>query len=168
MKIDIITYKDELEQDLKSMLGDYLKLVAKEVKHDPWRFEINVPEAIDFTFKNLNDFTPPKGKILIAQKSKKCVGTASIKKIRPETAEIKRMYVKPEYQGKGIGNLLLENALEEAKRMNAKEILLDSPPPFKPSHQLYEKHGFKIFQEYPEVAIPAELKVEWVYMKKTL
>ena len=37
MKIDIITYKDELEQDLKSMLGDYLKLVAKEVKHDPWR-----------------------------------------------------------------------------------------------------------------------------------
>ena len=71
MKIDIITYKDELEQDLKSMLGDYLKLVAKEVKHDPWRFEINVPEAIDFTFKNLNDFTPPKGKILIAQKSKK-------------------------------------------------------------------------------------------------
>ena len=80
MKIDIITYKGELEQDLKSMLGDYLKLVAKEVKHDPWRFEINVPEAIDFTFKNLNDFTPPKGKILIAQKSKKCVGTASIKK----------------------------------------------------------------------------------------
>ena len=61
-----------------------------------------------------------------------------------------------------------ENALEEAKRMNAKEILLDSPPPFKPSHQLYEKYGFKIFQEYPEVAIPAELKVEWVYMKKTL
>ena len=80
MKIDIITYKDELEQDLKSMLGEYLKLVAKEVKHDPWRFEINVPEAIDFTFKNLNDFTPPKGKILIAQKSKQSVGTASIKK----------------------------------------------------------------------------------------
>jgi len=46
------------------------------------------------------------------------------------------MYVKPEYQGNGIGNLLLENALEEAKRLNAKEILLDSPPPFKPSHQL--------------------------------
>ena len=95
MKIDIITYKDELEQDLKSMLGDYLKLVAKEVAHDPWRFEINVPEAIDFTFKNLNGFTPPKVKILIAQKSKQSVGTASIKKIRPEAAEIKHMYRPP-------------------------------------------------------------------------
>ncbi len=168
MKIDVITYKDELQQDLKSILGAYLNLVAKEVKHDPWRFEINIAEALDFTFKNLNDFTPPKGKIFIAQNSNQTVGTASIKKIRPDNAEIKRMYVKPEYQGNGIGNLLLENVIEEAKRMDAREIFLDSPPPFKPAHQLYEKYGFEIFQEYPEVAIPAELKVEWVYMKKIL
>ena len=168
MEIDIITYKDELQQDLKSMLDDYLNLVAKEVRHDPWRFQINIAEALDFTFKNLHDFTPPKGKIFIAQKSNQTVGTASIKKIRPETAEIKRMYVKSEFQGNGIGNLLLENAIEEAKRIDAKEIFLDSPPPFKPAHKLYEKYGFKIFQEYPEVSIPAALKVEWVYMKKIL
>ena len=36
MKIDVITYKDELQQDLKSMLRDYLNLVAEEVKHDPY------------------------------------------------------------------------------------------------------------------------------------
>ena len=168
MKIDVITYKDELQQDLKSLLGDYLNLVAKEVKHDPWRFEVNIAEALDFTFKNLDDFIPPKGRIFIAQKLNQTVGTASIKKIRPNTAEIKRMYVKPEYQGNGIGNLLLENIIKEAKRMDAREIFLDSPPPFKPAHQLYEKYGFEIFQEYPEVAIPAELKVEWVYMKKIL
>ena len=96
------------------------------------------------------------------------MGTASIKKIRPDTAEIKRMYLKPKYQGNGIGNLLLENIIKEAKRMDAREIFLDSPPPFKPAHQLYEKYGFEIFQEYPEVAIPAELKIDWVYMKKIL
>ena len=33
------------------------------------------------------------GKIFIAQNSNQTVGTASIKKIRPDTAEIKRMYV---------------------------------------------------------------------------
>ena len=168
MKINVITYKDELEQDLKSMLRDYLNLVAEEVKHDPWSFEVNIAEALDFTFQNLSDFAPPKGKIFIAQNSNQTVGTASIKKIRPNTAEIKRMYVNPEYQGNGIGNLLLENVIEEAKRMGAKEIFLDSPPPFKPAHQLYKKYGFEIFQEYPEVAIPSELKVEWVYMKKIL
>ena len=69
MKIDIITYNDGLQQDLKSMLRDYLNLVAEEVKHDPWRFEVNIAEALDFTFQNLSDFTPPKGKIFIAQNS---------------------------------------------------------------------------------------------------
>ena len=59
-------------------------------------------------------------------------------------------------------------SIEEAKRMEAGEIFLDSPPPFKPAHKLYEKYGFETFQEYPEVAIPAELKIEWVYMKKIL
>ena len=83
MTIEIITYVDELQQDFKSLLADYLSLVAKEVKHDPWNLEINVEEAIDFTFKNLSDFTPPKGKIFIAQKANQSVGTASIKKYAP-------------------------------------------------------------------------------------
>ena len=61
------------------MLADYLSLVAKSVKHDPWNLEIDVEEAIDFTFKNLRDFTLPKGNIFIAQKANQSVGTASIK-----------------------------------------------------------------------------------------
>ena len=168
MTIEIMLYEDKFRGDLKLMLGDYLHLVAKEVKHEPWKFEINVLEAVDFTFKNLSDFVPPNGKIFIAKKSSECVGTASLKKIRPKIAEIKRMYVKPEFQGVGIGNLLLEKALEEAKTLNFEEVFLDTPPPFKASHQLYKKHGFQGFQEYPEVAIPDELKVDWVYMKKVL
>ena len=84
------------------------------------------------------------------------------------TAEIKRMYVKPEFQGNGIGNFLFEKALEEAESLNVQEVFLDSPPPFKTSHQVYKKHGFKVFHEYSEVAIPVELKVDWVYLKKIL
>ena len=45
MKIDVITYKDEQQQDLKSMLRDYLNLVAEEVKHDLWRFEVSIFKA---------------------------------------------------------------------------------------------------------------------------
>ena len=122
MTIEIMTYEDKFRGDLKLMLGDYLHLVAKEVKHEPWKFEINVLEAVDFTFKNLSDFVPPNGKIFIAKKSSECVGTASLKKIRPKIAEIKRMYVKPEFQGNGIGNFLLEKALEEAESLNVQEV----------------------------------------------
>ena len=58
------------------------------------------------------------------------------------TAEIKRMYVKPEFQGNGIGNFLLEKALEEADSLNVQEVFLDGPPPFKTSHQVYKTARF--------------------------
>ena len=48
MIIDIITYHDDILQDLKSMLTGYLSLVAKEVRHDLWNLNVDVEEAIDF------------------------------------------------------------------------------------------------------------------------
>ena len=62
----------------------------------------------------------------------------------------------------------MTKALEERKSLNSEEVFLDIPSPFKTSHQLNKKQGFLILQEYPEVAIPLELKVDWVYMKKIL
>ena len=113
-------------------------------------------------------FTPPEGNTFIAQRGGELAGTASIKMIRPEGAELKRMYVKPEFQGLGIGELLLKRIMVDAKVFEAEQIYLDSPPPVTHSHKLYQKHGFKIFGEYPEVSITEEMKANWVYMKKTL
>ena len=56
------------------MLVDYLSLVAKEVKHDPYNFEIDIEAAIDFKFKNLSDFIPPNGEILLRKKQTKAWG----------------------------------------------------------------------------------------------
>jgi hypothetical protein len=46
--------------------------------------------------------------------------------------------------------------------------LLDTPPPFKPAHGLYQKFGFEFCDEYPEVGIPDDLKINWLYMSKIL
>ena len=86
--------------------------------------------------------------------------------IRPDVAELKRMYVKPEFQGRHIGEDLLIAALKTAQDFGAKEIYLDSPPPFKSAHNLYRKYGFEDFEEYPEASIPDEVKFDWVWMKK--
>ena len=44
---------------------------------------------------------------------------------------------------------------------------LESPPPCKKAHKLYKKNGFKIIKEYPEVSIPSQLKINWIYMKNS-
>ncbi len=47
-------------------------------------------------------------------------------------------------------------------------MFLDTPPPFEAAHKLYLKNGFELFEEYPELSIPDELKPQWVYMRKLL
>ena len=162
----IKTYDSSFRQSLEHLLYDYLVLTAHVVKQAPWCYELNddkIDEALAFTFADLSKFVPPHGQIFVATIDQELVGTTAIKMMRPDVAELKRMYVKPEFQGKHIGEDLLVTALKMAKNFGAKEIFLESPPPFKSAHNLYRKHGF---EEYPEASIPDEVKFDWVWMKK--
>ena len=88
------------------------------------------------TFDKLEIFTPPNGQILIATIDGEAHGTASVKMIRPATAELKRMYVTGEVRGRGIGDSLVSASLDIALKLSATEMYLDTPPPFKPAHRL--------------------------------
>ena len=87
--------------------------------------------------------------------------------IRGNASELKRMYIEPNFQGQKIGQQLLEATFKKSIQFGATEMYLESPPPFKPAHKLYQKNGFEIIEEYPEVSIPQELRFNWVYMKKS-
>lgn len=50
-------------------------------------------------------------------------------------------------RGKGIGNFLLRNVIEEAKKKNCKRIILDVLKTNVPAINLYKKMGFKIIRE---------------------
>ena len=164
----IAPYESYLSQELRAILKEYLQFTANEIKEAPWNFAVDIEHELAFTFDNLQQFKPPKGKILVATIDSKLVGTASIKMIRENVAELKRMYVVPEFQGKKIGQALLEELFTTAINFGAIDMFLESPPPFKPAHKLYKKNGFELFHEYPEVSIPTQLRHNWVYMRKTL
>ncbi len=168
----ITNYDSSFRQSLERLLYDYLVLTANIVKEPPFCYDFNddaIEEALAFTFANLSQFVPPHGQIFVATITEELVGTAAIKMIRPDVAELKRMYVKPELQGRHIGDDLLVRALKTAKDFGAKEIFLESAPPFKSAHNLYRKHGFEDFEEYPEASIPEEVRYfDWMWMKKVL
>jgi GNAT superfamily N-acetyltransferase len=165
----IKTYDSSFRQPLEQLLYDYLVLTAHVVKEAPWSYELDddkIDEALAFTFADLSMFVPPHGQIFVATIANELVGTTAIKMMRPDVAELKRMYVKPDFQGRHIGEDLLVTALKTARDFGAKEIFLESPPPFKSAHNLYRKHGFEDFEEYSEASIPDEVKFDWVWMKK--
>ena len=168
MNVNIRPYNDADRPSLERLLRDYLTQTAEELEKAPWHFVLPIDAVMSMTFDKLEMFTPPNGQILIAIIDGEAHGTASVKMIRPAAAELKRMYVTGEARGCGIGGSLVSESVDIALKLGATEMYLDNPPPFKPAHRLYQRQGFIWTEEYPEVDIPDELKIDWLYMHKQL
>ena len=112
-------------------------------------------ESLDFTlsFQNFEDelnilpnmYGQPTGALLLAESEGKYIGAVGLRQIENEhTCEVKRMYIKPDFQGKGVGKMLMTNLIEEAETMNYKTIKLDTLGPKMPAAVgLYKSFGFK-------------------------
>lgn len=78
----------------------------------------------------------------------KIIGTVALKKIDEYTVELKAMYLDRNYRGKGLGRRLMDKAVDEAKRLGYKSMVLDSMSQYKAALKLYEKSGFKNTERY--------------------
>jgi len=87
-------------------------------------------------------YGPPFGAIILAKLDDDFIGCIAVRKIDIDTAELKRMYVRPSKQRNGIGKRLLEIALDSAKKYGYKKIRLDTLNNMTPAINLYKKNGF--------------------------
>lgn len=117
----------------------------------------------------LQEFMPPEGRLLLAQYKGKIAGCACLRKIAQATGEVKRMYVRPKFQRKGIGRSLLENIIYEAANIGYSKLLLDTAPFAKETLALYRSVGFQDTEPYLEkTEIPSQYRVNWIFMELTL
>jgi carbonic anhydrase len=131
---------------------NYLKAVTdEEYKYAAILFkEYAAWLNIDLSFQHFDDellevktmYGSPEGGIILCKAGNKFIGCAGIRKINNNTAELKRMFIKPVYQNQGIGKVLLEKAIELAKKINYSFIRLDTLNYMKPAINLYKQYGF--------------------------
>lgn len=78
------------------------------------------------------------------------IGTVAVRTIDFENKilELKRMFVLPEYQGKGYGRQLLKHAIDYAKEQKYNSICLDTRNELATAQHLYKKYGFKQIDKY--------------------
>ena len=74
------------------------------------------------------------------------IGTSAVRNLGSDTCEIKRLYVKKEYRGKGLGLSLFRTAMDFAKR-NHSCVKLKTDPSLKQAISIYLKHGFILIKE---------------------
>jgi len=88
--------------------------------------------------------------------------TATIDNTTSDSAELKRMFLTKQYRGLGIGQQMLDTALDFAKRIGCSRILLYSSKELKASRKLYLKNGFVDIHRYND-----DYRAD-VFMKKEL
>ena len=88
-------------------------------------------------------YAPNSGRLLLAYVDDKLAGCIALRKLDDETCEMKRLFTRPEFRGKGLGRLLIQRILEEARTIGYKRMRLDTLPGRMDSAiRLYESFGF--------------------------
>lgn len=103
------------------------------------------------------------GEVLFAEWKKEIVGTVALKKINDAQYELIKMGVSPKAQGKNIGLLLGNAALEWAKAQGAAKVILYSNSLLAPAIALYRKMGFKEIPIESGTYDRCDIKMEYIF-----
>ena len=88
-------------------------------------------------------YSPPGGCLLVATQNDATIGIIGLKPLMPGIAEIKRLYVLPEARGAGLGRILAERAIAEARVKGYERVRLDTHrPSMGAAIALYRALGF--------------------------
>jgi len=129
---------------------------------------VSIREHVISIVEKLCSDVPPHGIYYLLELEDGIIGMGALHQIREKTGEIKRMYIRPAYRGKGYGKALLQQLLQKAKEFGYHAIYLDSARFMTAAQHLYRSFGFIERDAYPETEVPPQLWQQWVFMEKTL
>lgn len=89
----------------------------------------------------------PGGEILFALLQRQVVGTVGLKVEDGDSYELTKMAVDERWLGKGYGQCLLEAAVDLARELGKRRVVLYTQTSLKPAISLYRKHGFLTLDE---------------------
>jgi len=107
------------------------------------------------------DYAPPEGRLLLAEYERPLAGCVALHKLEAGICEMKRLYVRPQFRGKGLGRALAEHLIAEAREIGYQRMRLDTVEPvMKDAVAMYRKLGFLEISPYRENPIAGALYME--------
>lgn len=108
-------------------------------------------------------YNKPTGALILAYQNDEAIGCVGVRQLDSEVAELKRMFVLPEYRKLKNGHRLLEEALKAARELGYHKIRLDTLQDMVTAQSLYRQNGFYEIAPYRHNPIAGA-----IYMEKIL
>jgi putative acetyltransferase len=132
----LVAVRDESDlAEVRALLREYAASLAFPLDFQDFERELaELPGA----------YAPPRGALLLARGS----GCIALRPLDDTTSELKRLYVRPQARGAGLGRTLAEAAVAEARRLEYTRMRLDTVPGMEAAQALYEQLGFREIAPY--------------------
>jgi GNAT superfamily N-acetyltransferase len=100
------------------------------------------------------EYAPPRGRLLLAVVDESAAACVALRPFRDRDCELKRLYVRENARGAGLGRLLAEAAIEAARAVGYERMLLDTLPAMGAARALYRTLGFEEVAPYRFNPVP--------------
>lgn len=138
IKIQKIGTKEDLEE-IKNLFREYAQFLKISLDFQDFESELAKLPA---------KYAEPEGSILLAKVDDKPAACVALWKLEDGVCEMKRLYVKPEFQGLGLGKKMALSIIEEAKIKGYKTMKLDTLKRLQSANYLYNSLGFSETKPY--------------------
>jgi GNAT superfamily N-acetyltransferase len=124
--------------------------------------------AVDLSFQGFVEelaglpgkYQAPEGALLLCLVDQRAAGCIGVRAWQARTCEVKRLYVRKAFQGRGCGLFLAEQAIAWARQAGYHRMLLDTLPAMSAAQHLYERLGFREVAPYRFNPIPGTRYME--------
>lgn len=139
------------KEEVKELFGEYMDmLIAGEPRFEEYLGIQNYDDELKHLEKK---YGMPSGRLYLLYVNDELAGCVGLRKMDKEKCELKRLYVRPRFRGEGLGELLLERIMGDARRIGYKYMYLDTLPFLKTAIRMYRRHGFVDVPKYSDSPI---------------